>query len=77
MPLFTILPTSSDHPPFEVSSPDAAAVLHSVARFDCGEADVLEDGAYVFSVRLGTNGLWHIHQRVEATTEPPPVSVHG
>lgn len=67
MPLFSILPTASDHAPFDVSSHDAAAVLHSVG---CGEADVLEDGTYVFSVRLGVNGLWHIHQRTAPTLGP-------
>lgn len=70
MPLFSILPTATDHAPFDVSSHDAAAVLHSVARVGCGEADVLEDGTYVFSVRLGVNGLWHIHQRTAPTLGP-------
>ncbi|MEJ5975057.1 hypothetical protein WG901_00290 [Novosphingobium sp. PS1R-30] len=73
MPLFTITPSDTDHAPVEVSSPDAAAVLHTIARLNCGEAEVLEDGIYVFSVRLDNNGLWHIHQRSEADAEPIPV----
>lgn len=72
MPRFSIVPTVSDHAPFEIWSHDAAAVLHSVARVGCGEADVLQDGAYLFSVRLGANGLWHIRQRGEAATAPIP-----
>ncbi|MCW1427507.1 hypothetical protein [Novosphingobium sp. JCM 18896] len=70
MSVFSITPTNPDHAPFEVTSRDAAAVLHAIARADCGEADVLENGAYMFSVRLDPNGLWHIHQRVEPINVP-------
>lgn len=63
MPRFTILPCDPSYASTEVTAIDASAVLNMVDRLHCGEADVLQDGAYSFSVRLSANGLWSIFQR--------------
>ena len=63
MPRFQILPIDQSYSSAEVVALDAASVLHMVQRLDCGEADVMRDGAYCFSVRLQEKGLWCIFQR--------------
>jgi len=66
MPRYTVTPIDDSCTSAELISQDAAAVLPMVARLDCGEADVLEDGNYAFSLQLGASGLWQIYQRNEA-----------
>lgn len=34
-----------------------------IERLECREADVLQDGNYDFSIRLGENGIWCIFKR--------------
>lgn len=73
MPRYVILPTDQTHSSAEMVAPNPASALDIVSRLDCKEADVLQDGAYLFSVRKsgGTN-FWHIFQRapnVEVITE--------
>jgi len=63
MPRFIILPTDQSFSSAEISAPDAGAVLHTIGRLECVEADMLRDGSYAFSARLGANGLWTIYQR--------------
>ena len=63
MPRFQVLPIDKAVASVEVIAPDAAGILNIVQRLDCQEADVLRDGAYSFSLRLGRNGLWSIFQR--------------
>lgn len=70
MPRYTVLPVDCDLAPVEITAHDAGAVLNLVCRLDCGEADVLHDGVYNFSVRLSSNGLWSIFQRHEAQDVP-------
>lgn len=63
MPLFRIFPTDQTFSSAEIIADDAAAVFQIVGRLACHEADVIADGAYAFSLRLGDNGLWVIFQR--------------
>jgi len=63
MPLFKIVPTDHSHPSREVTATDAGCVLALVGRWDCGECDVLQDEQYMFSARLGANGVWAIFHR--------------
>jgi hypothetical protein len=58
-----ILPIDPAEVRIEIDAQDAAAVLKAVESLICGEADVLADGRYAFSVRLDANGLWAIFQR--------------
>jgi hypothetical protein len=74
MPRFTIVPAARTARAAEVTSPDAAVVLHPAARLECGDADVFENERYVFSLRLGENGLWQIYRRAEPME---PVSAFG
>jgi hypothetical protein len=54
---------------------DAGSVLHVVNRLACREADVFQDGAYVFSVqRTGSAGFWTIFQREQLETAMPPAA---
>jgi hypothetical protein len=64
MPRYVILPTDQTHSSAEMVAPNPGSALDIVSRLDCREADVLEDGSYLFSVRKsgGTN-FWHIFQR--------------
>jgi hypothetical protein len=63
MPIYQVLPTDRSCSPSEIVASSPAAVLNLVQRLACHEADVLRDGDYSFSVRLGDNGLWRIYQR--------------
>lgn len=62
MPLFQILPTDAACSSAELATADAADILLIVQRLKCPEANVLRDGEYCFSVRLGANGMWCIYQ---------------
>lgn len=74
MPRFEILPADISFPTAEITSPNAAGVLLLVQRLDCKEADVMRDGEYSFSIRLGKNGLWCIYQRGERGANVPPLA---
>ncbi|MBV1691720.1 hypothetical protein KRR38_29585 [Novosphingobium sp. G106] len=63
MPLFRIFPTDQTFSSAEIIADDPAAVFQIVGGLACREADVIADGAYAFSLRLGDNGLWTIFQR--------------
>lgn len=63
MSLFKILPTDQTFSSAEIIADSPAAVFQIVGRLACHEADVVADGAYAFSLRLGDNGLWIIFQR--------------
>jgi len=63
MPFFTILPVDRPYSATDTVGLDAGAVLNLMSRLNCREADVLEDRAYAFSVRLSACGLWTIFQR--------------
>lgn len=66
MPHFLILPTDQPHSSAEVTAAHAGGILDYVSRLDCKEADVLEDGHYVFSVRKsGEANFWQIYQRAD------------
>lgn len=67
MPRFTIVPTDQRYSSGEVIAEDASAALSIVNQLDCQEADVLEDGNYLFSVRLSETGMWTIFQREDAS----------
>jgi hypothetical protein len=68
MPLFNVIPTDHLFASAEIDAPDAARVFSIVQNLDCKEADVLQEGSYAFSIRLGDNGLWTIFQRGELET---------
>lgn len=70
MPRFIILPTDQCFSSAEITAPDAEVVLHTIARLECKEAEVLRDGSYAFSARLDTNGLWTIYQRAIDAEHP-------
>jgi hypothetical protein len=72
MPRFKIVPTDQICSSAEVTALDAGAVLNVVSQLNCGEADIMKDGAYAFSVRLARNGLWTLFQR-----EPDPCAKNG
>jgi hypothetical protein len=63
MPRFAIFPTDQSTHSAEIEARSAATVLCKLIQLGCNEADVLEDGQYTFSVRLGTAGVWSIYQR--------------
>lgn len=64
MPQFLIVPSDQKFSSAQITSLDAASALHVVDRLACDEADVMEDGAYIFSVRkTGASGFWTIFQR--------------
>ena len=63
MPRFTVQPTDQSFSSTEIIACDAGPVLGMVSTLACGEADVMEDDVYSFSVRLGSNGIWSIFQR--------------
>jgi hypothetical protein len=58
-----ILPIDPTEVRIEIDAPDAAAVLKAVESLICGEANVLADGRYAFSIRLDADGMWSIFQR--------------
>jgi len=58
-----VLPIDPAEVRIEIDAPDAAAVLKAVESLICGEADVLADGRYAFSIRLDASGLWVIFER--------------
>jgi hypothetical protein len=72
VPHFTIKPTDRSRPPVQVDAVDGAAVLHRICRQHCHEAEVYRDKEYVFSVRLGENGVWTVFQRQEGGRPRPP-----
>ena len=65
MQRFTIKPLDKSHKPVQVEAIDAASVLHRICRQHCHEAEVYRDKEYVFSARLGDNGVWTVFQRQE------------
>lgn len=60
---FLILAADDSFRSSEIIAPDAGSALHAVDRLDVREADILEDGRYLFSVYLNANGVWCIFQR--------------
>jgi hypothetical protein len=76
MPRFLICPSDQAFSSVEFIAPDAAGILNMVHRLECKEADVMRDGIYSFSVRLGDNGIWCIFQR-EPTEQIQAIPVTG
>lgn len=75
MPRFQIVPTDNTQAPIEVECFDAGTALYTANQIGCSEADVHEEGIYVFSVRTlgGKSSFWQIFQRNDAPAEPPIV----
>jgi hypothetical protein len=69
MPKFTISPSDQSRSSAELICPNVATVLHTVARLECGQADIFEDEKYVFSLQLSSSGLWQIYQRNAGKTK--------
>lgn len=69
MPRFKILPTDQSFHSAQIVARSEVEVLGIVARLDCKEADVLQGGAYLYSVRLDASGIWYIFQRDEPESD--------
>jgi len=63
---YTILPLDPRFPSTEVRAPDASCALYTLTSSHCDEADVFEDGAYTFSLRIDDDEIWCIFQRPSA-----------
>lgn len=63
MPRFTIIPVDRNQPDANLIATDAGPVLAFIDRVRCGEADVLEDGRYLFSASLESCGFWSVFHR--------------
>lgn len=63
MPRFTVVPADPHFASAEIVAQDAGPALHVISQTKCGEADILEDGRYAFSLRLGTSGVWCLFRR--------------
>jgi hypothetical protein len=63
LPVYTILPVDPAEARIEIDTQDTADVLKVVGALACGEADVLVDGKYTFSVRTFDNNLLAFFQR--------------
>lgn len=60
---YTIQPIDRNMSPTEQLGQDPACALHLVSRLHCKEADVFEDGTYIFSLQMDDNNLMCIFQR--------------
>jgi hypothetical protein len=60
---FLILAADDSYQSTEIIAPDAGSALHAVDRLNVREADVLQDGRYLFSLYLNGKGVWCIFQR--------------
>ncbi len=66
MPKFTILATDGSYTLAALEAPSASQLLHVIEQLSCNAVDVLEKGAYKYSLRLNTVGRWIIFQRDHA-----------
>lgn len=72
MPRFSIVPADQTQSVGQITAADASAALCLADRMKCDSADILQDGAYLFSIYVsGPAGLWTIFQREHAI---PPAS---
>lgn len=62
MPRFDIVPMGQPATR-QLAALDGAGVLRLIYGLECGQAEVFEDGAYVFSIDTWANGMWSIYQR--------------
>lgn len=69
MPHYLIRSADQSYNSAEITSSDAGCVLHIIGQLNLEEADVLEDNRYLFSARLGGNGVWSIFQRDHGLNE--------
>jgi len=67
---FTISPHDKAKAPTEFMANDAGSALALVERINCGDADILENGKYLFTATLSEGGFWLISVRTES---PEPV----
>jgi len=65
MPRYQIIPSDRPEASVEIDGIDAGAALHVASQLRCGQADVHENGSYLFSVRTlgGEASFWEIFQR--------------
>jgi len=72
MPRFQILPRDNSAQPIEIDCVDAGSALYTANQIGCHEADILEEGLYVFSVRTlgGKSSFWQIFQRKDGAVDP-------
>lgn len=71
MPRFRIIPSDDAAEPIEIESLDAGSALYTANQIGCHEADVLEEGIYLFSVRTlgGKSSFWQIFQRQDGASD--------
>lgn len=60
---YTIKPTDESFTSAAIIATDPGQVLQIVRQLGTGEADVLEDGAYSYTLRLDDSGTWYIFRR--------------
>lgn len=63
MPRYSIHPADGNFPSATIIATDPRQVLELVGRLPLEEADVHEDGAYSYSLRLDGSGIWYIFHR--------------
>jgi hypothetical protein len=76
MPRYTVVPSDPQLAPIVVQATDPGSTIYAVERLECKEADIFENHAYRFSLRVDANGLWCIFQR-EELLDPKVVSLAG
>lgn len=68
---FLIIPIDPAYPTIDIFADDPSPILHVIERMNCGVADVVRNGDYVFTLRLDGSGMWTIYKQdsgVRSTT---------
>jgi hypothetical protein len=73
MPSFRIIPTDDPDAFIDFDGTDASSSLHVASTRRIEEADIYQDGEYVFSLRQnGAGGCWIIQTKAELTAPMLP-----
>jgi hypothetical protein len=70
MPRFTIVTDEESHVPVEINARSASSALHRLHHLSWHEADVFQDGQYLFSARCNA-GVWTVFQRSKHSQRRP------
>lgn len=60
MPTYTLIPDEHDYEAEELIADGPGQLLAMVYRYGWNAARVLQDGRYIFTVALDSNGVWSI-----------------
>jgi hypothetical protein len=79
MPSFRLIPAHEPEDYSDFTGIDASAALNVASSQDVGEADVYQDGHYVFSIRRSglTSGCWIIQTKASLLTPAMPQFAPG